>query len=114
MPDWDKIGKALNFNLQLSITAEVFFESWFAFAHDCLPSWNQLARALERADTSKYRQAAAYVWKKEGMNQYDLYNRNYERISNWMSLSITEIWNGMVAWDMEWNSKCTVTANSFN
>ena len=73
MPDWDNIGKALSFKEQLSITADIFFEGWCAYAHDCQPSWNQLADALERADTSKYKQAAAHARKQEGINQNGLY-----------------------------------------
>jgi len=65
-PDWDKIGNALNFNQQLTVSADIFFESWHACAHDCQPSWDQLACAV--AGTVKYKQTTACIQAKEGMN----------------------------------------------
>ena len=67
-PDWKRIGNALCFNQEnpRSITADIFFASWHAYANDFQPSWNQLAQALERSGSSK--QAVTYVQEKEGMN----------------------------------------------
>ena len=68
MPDWEKIGKALKFSQQLPVSATIFFESWHAYAHDCQPSWNQLADVLEQTGIWNYKQAAEYIRAKEGMN----------------------------------------------
>lgn len=66
-PDWKRIGSALHFNQKKprSITADIFFECWHAYADDFQPSWNQLAQALEGSGYSK--RAVAYVQEKEGM-----------------------------------------------
>lgn len=68
-PNWEKIGKALNFNSTLLITSDVFFESWRVYGCESQPSWNKLAHALENIGTPKYKQAAAYAKEKKGMNR---------------------------------------------
>ena len=71
-PDWEKIGKALKFSQQLPISASIFFESWHAYSHDCQPSWNQLADALEQTSICNYKQAAEFIRAKEGMKNCPL------------------------------------------
>ena len=66
MPDWNRIGKELNLNQQMPISAEICFESWHAHASDHQPSWIQLAIALKETDI--YKQASACVQEKEGIN----------------------------------------------
>ena len=70
MPDcWDKFEKALKFSQQLPISADIFFESWHAYAQDCQPSWNQLAHALARTGIWRCEQAAVQVQQKEGTSK---------------------------------------------
>ena len=70
MPDWNRIGKELNLNQQMPISAEIFFKSWHAHACDHRPSWIQLANALKETVIPK--QASACVQENEGMNEYVL------------------------------------------
>lgn len=69
MPDWDKIGKELGISAQ-PISASTFFESWYDYAQNCQPTWNQLAQALESSGSSKDKRAAVEVRAKEGMFEH--------------------------------------------
>ena len=62
LPDWAKIAKQLPVSMQLQISADEFFESWFAYTDGYQPSWVKLAQALERTGNANYKQAAGKVW----------------------------------------------------
>ena len=62
LPDWVKIAKQLPVSMQLQISADEFFESWFAYTDGYQPSWVKLAQALERTGNANYKQAAGKVW----------------------------------------------------
>ena len=47
-PDWKNIAKKLGFTLQGRSSSSTFFEEWCAFAHKCVPSWENLASALKK------------------------------------------------------------------
>ena len=47
-PDWVYIAKKLGFQLHSQTTSTAFFEGWYTFAQNVSPSWENLARALEK------------------------------------------------------------------
>ena len=61
--DWKTLGKCLG--LESHILPTVFFKKWEAHAHDCNPSWERLAWALE--DIWHHKRAATAAKKKDGM-----------------------------------------------
>ena len=55
-PDWIKIAKLLG--VDSIVLPAVFFNQWSAHSDDCQPSWKALAKALEKSQNQKYKQAA--------------------------------------------------------
>lgn len=66
LPDWAKIAKQLPVSMHLQISAEEFFEGWFAYTDGYQRSWVKLAQALERTGIPNYKQAACKVWQNQG------------------------------------------------
>ena len=52
-PDWVHIAEKLGFLLQSQTTSTAFFEGWCTFAQNVAPSWENLARALEKMKVNK-------------------------------------------------------------
>lgn len=52
-PEWKNIAKKLGFQLQGPISSSAFFKQWCEFADSCVPSWENLASALDKAKINK-------------------------------------------------------------
>lgn len=52
-PDWVHIAEKLGFQLQSQTTSTAFFEGWCTFAQNVAPSWENLAKALEKMKVNK-------------------------------------------------------------
>ena len=52
-PDWVHIAEKLGFQLHSQTTSAAFFEGWCTFAQNVAPSWENLARALEKMKIKK-------------------------------------------------------------
>ena len=52
-PEWKKIAKKLGFQLQGQSSSTAFFNEWCEFAESCVPSWENLASTLEKANINK-------------------------------------------------------------
>ena len=48
-PEWKNIAKKIGFQLQGPNSSGAFFKQWCEFADRCVPSWENLASALDKA-----------------------------------------------------------------
>ena len=63
-PDWIKIAKPLG--VDSIVLPAAFFNQWSADSDDCQPSWKALAKALEKSQDQKYKQAAIRIQHMKG------------------------------------------------
>ena len=75
-PDWGKIGKCLGLDSHILSTS--FFKKWHVHAHNCNPSWERLASALEATGIRQYKQAVPIVLGKKGL--YHIVGRLYNYV----------------------------------
>ena len=61
-PDWVKI--ALQFGIQLRISASDFLQGWYAYANGFQPSWIKLAEVFEETG---YKDAAEQIRRNQGI-----------------------------------------------
>lgn len=80
-PDWVHIAEKLGFQLHSQTTSKAFFEGWCTFAQNVAPSWENLARALEKMKVNKAK--VAKIREKTGMEHLnDRYNTCKDVLSN--------------------------------